>query len=164
MWQRNPADSWQSDIVGFRIGGVFVTWRQKDPKETDLGLYGKKRKTVDAIAECNDIALVGISDVNDDIVADGMGGRAIKRPNIAINRTKLNSVWKTKSKSKLHTKVIYENESRIQTNGTSILLTTCWCSERVWTNPHAFFCEYSMYSFHVFVFVPAQSHAKGFAC
>lgn len=22
-------------------GGVFITWRQKDPKEPDLGLYGK---------------------------------------------------------------------------------------------------------------------------
>lgn len=79
-------------------GGVFVTWRQKDPKEPDLGLYGKKRKSFDTIIECNDIALVGISDVDDDIVADGMSKRKVKRPNIANNRTKLNSVWKTKSK------------------------------------------------------------------
>lgn len=61
-------------------------------------MYGKKRKPFGTIAECNDIPLVGISDVNDDIVADGINRREIKRPNIANNRTKLNSVWKTKSK------------------------------------------------------------------
>lgn len=73
-----------------------MTWRQKDPKEPDLGLYGKNSKRVNMIAECNDIPLVGISDVDDDIFAEERPKN--KRPNIANNRTKLNSVWKTKSK------------------------------------------------------------------
>lgn len=79
-------------------GGVFVTWRQKDPKEPDLGLYGKKSKPINTIAECNDIALVGISDVDEDLVADGMNRHKVQPPNIATNRTRLNSVWKMKSK------------------------------------------------------------------
>lgn len=78
------------------VGGVFVTWRQKDPKEPDLGLYGKNSKRFNMIAECNDIPLVGISDVDDDIFAEERPKN--KRPNIANNRTILNSVWKMKSK------------------------------------------------------------------
>lgn len=75
-----------------------MTWRQKDPKEPDLGLYGKKSKSFGTIVECNDIALVGISDVADHIGFDDRLEPKPKRPNIANNRTRLNSVWKTMSK------------------------------------------------------------------
>lgn len=79
------------------VGGVFITWRQKDPKEPDLGLYGKRAFSKPSdIIDSNDIYLVNI---RDDIKHDteqkyNLTKRKRKRPNIAHNRTILNSLWK----------------------------------------------------------------------
>lgn len=35
-------------------GGVFVTWRQRDPKEPELGLYGKKNRKHKIDAKLNE--------------------------------------------------------------------------------------------------------------
>lgn len=72
-----------------------MTWRQKDPKEPDLGLYGKNTKSFD-IAECNDIYLVGIGDDNsiDDNYSNNIHFERKRRSNIANNRIILNSFRK----------------------------------------------------------------------
>lgn len=78
------------------LGGVFITWRQKDPKEADLGLYGKKNaysKSIDIIDY--DIYL---EDIHDDMKHDTNQTHIIakakfKRTNIAHNETVLNSIW-----------------------------------------------------------------------
>lgn len=47
-------------MIDVLLGGVFITWRQKDPKEPDMGLYGKKYKIYDS----NDLFLM---DIDEDI-------------------------------------------------------------------------------------------------
>lgn len=79
------------------VGGVFVTWRQKDPKEPDLGLYGKKASSKRTeIFDSNDIILTDYrDDVKNETNQENLRQKAkFKRPNIAHNRTILNSLWK----------------------------------------------------------------------
>lgn len=78
----------------FDAGGVFVTWRQKDPKEPDLGLYGKKASSKrNEVFDSNDII---VEDFRDDVKNETNTRlkATFKRPNIAHNRTILNSLWK----------------------------------------------------------------------
>lgn len=77
----------------FDAGGVFVTWRQKDPKEPDLGLYGKKASSKrNEVFDSNDII---VEDFRDDVKneTNTRPKATFKRPNIAHNRTILNSLW-----------------------------------------------------------------------
>lgn len=83
------------------LGGVFVTWRQKDPKEPELGLYGKQLNR-SKLEECNDIYLVGMSNENDSI-----GDLKKKRPNIAFNKTKLNILWTNEGSKSIVSNVQY---------------------------------------------------------
>lgn len=76
---------------------MFITWRQKDPKEGDLGLYGKKNvysKHTDII-DSNDIYLVDIrEDTKHETNQENIVAKAkFKRPNIAHNKNVLNSIW-----------------------------------------------------------------------
>lgn len=76
---------------------MFITWRQKDPKEPDLGLYGKIAygKPIDNIIDTNDIYLM---DIREDIKYETnqtpvLNKAKFKRPHIAHNKNILNSVW-----------------------------------------------------------------------
>lgn len=69
-----------------------MTWRQKDPKEPDLGLYGKTASSKrPEIYDSNDILV----EYHDDINQENLRPKAkFTRPNIAHNRTILNTLWK----------------------------------------------------------------------
>lgn len=84
-------------MINIFSGGVFITWRQKDPKEGDLGLYGKKNvysKHTDVI-DSNDIYLVDIrEEMKHETNQENFVAKAkFKRPHIAHNKTVLNSMW-----------------------------------------------------------------------
>lgn len=81
-------------MVDLLSGGVFITWRQKDPKEPDLGLYGKNVHK--PIIDSNEIYLVDIRDdmKNETNETQIVAKAKFKRPNIAHNKTVLNSIWK----------------------------------------------------------------------
>lgn len=74
-----------------------MTWRQKDLKEPDLGLYGKNKRNIPIdLSDSNEFYHVSLSDAYDNTEID----RSIEkskfiRPNIANTKNVFNSVWKT---------------------------------------------------------------------